>query len=64
MATQRVLYARHGIKEFWLVDTDARNVTVMFLGEHGYQIVGIYGEEQTLTSPTLEGSTLSLDEIF
>ena len=61
---KRVLYAKHGVKEFWLVDTDARNITVMFLREHGYEIVGIYGEGQTLTSPTLEGFTLNLNEIF
>ena len=61
---KRALYARHGVKEFWLVDTDAKNITVMLLGEHGYELAGIYGEGQTLTSPTLEGFTLSLSEIF
>ena len=40
------------------------NITVMSLSEQGYEIVGIYGEGHTLTSPTLEGFTLSLDEIF
>ena len=62
--TKRTLYARHGVKEYWLVDTDARNITVMFLGEQGYEIMGTYGEGQTLTSPTLEGFTLHLSEIF
>lgn len=61
---KRALYARHGVKEFWLVDTDARNITVMLLSEQGYKIIGIYGEGQTLTSPTLEGFTLNLSEIF
>lgn len=61
---KRALYAKHGVKEFWLVDTDARNITVMFLREHGYEVVGIYGEGQTLTSPTLEGLILNISEIF
>ena len=61
---KRALYARHGVKEYWLVDTDAKNITVMFLGEQGYEITGIYGEGQTLTSPTLEGFSLNLAEIF
>ena len=61
---KRALYARHGVSEYWLVDTDARNITVMFLSEQGYEIAGIYGEGQTLTSPTLEGFTLDLSEIF
>ncbi len=61
---KRTLYALHGVKEYWLVDTDAKNITVMFLGEQGYEITGIYGEGQTLTSPTLEGFSLNLAEIF
>ena len=61
---KRALYARHGVKEFWLADTDARNITVMFLREHGYEIDGIYGEGQTLASPTLEGFALEVKEIF
>ena len=61
---KRTLYARHGIKEYWMVDTDAKNISVLFLSEQGYEITGIYGEGQTLTSPTLEGFTLNLAEIF
>jgi len=61
---KRTLYARHGIKEFWLVDTDAKNITVMLLREDGYEIIGIHGEGQALASPTLEGFTLDLNEIF
>lgn len=61
---KRTLYAKHGVKEYWLVDTDARNITVMSLGEQGYKIMGIYGEGHTLTSPTLDSFTLNLNEIF
>ena len=61
---KRVLYAKHGVKEYWLVDTDARNITVMILGDNGFELANIYGEGQTLTSPTLEGFTLNLSEIF
>ena len=61
---KRTLYARHGVKEYWMVDTDAKNISVLFLSEQGYEITGIYGEGQTLTSPTLEGFTLNLAEIF
>ena len=57
------LYARRGVKEFWLLDADASNITVV-LREHGNEIVGIYGEGQTLTSHTFERSALNLSEIF
>ena len=60
---KRALYARRGVKEFWLLDADAGNITVV-LREHGYEIAGIYGEGQTLTSPTLEGFPLNISEIF
>ena len=61
---KRTLYAKHGIKEYWQVDTDAKTIMVLLLGENGYELAGIYGEGQALTSPTLEGFTLNLAEIF
>ena len=61
---KRTLYERHGVKEYWMVDPDARNITVLILGENGYELAGIYGEGQTLTSPTLPGFSLNLDEVF
>ena len=61
---KRTLYERHGVTEYWMVDTDAKNITVLLLGENGYELAGIYGEGQTLTSPTLPGFSLNLDDIF
>ena len=61
---KRALYERHGVNEYWMVDNDARNITVLLLGESGYELAGIYGEGQTLTSPTLSGFSLDLDDIF
>ena len=54
------LYARHGVKEYWLVDTDAKTVMVIRLGEHRFEVMVIYGAEQTLSSPTLTGFSLNL----
>ena len=61
---KRSLYERHGVTEYWMVDPYAKTVTVLLLGEDGYQTVAIYGEDQTLTSPTLTGFTLDLDGIL
>ena len=58
------LYARHGVKEYWLADPDAQTVTVMLLKDGKYEVVGNYGIEDTLTSPTLEGFSVSLSRIF
>ena len=61
---KRGLYAKHGVKEYWLIDPDARTVTVLRLGESAFEVEAIYGEGQTLTSPTLAGFTADLNEIF
>ena len=61
---KRELYARHGVREYWLVDPDASTITVLALSENDYAVAGTYGEGQTLVSPTLEGLDLRLGEVF
>ena len=61
---KRDLYARHGVREYWLVDPHAKSVTALMLVENRFALSGVYGEGQTLTSPTLEGFSLDLDELF
>ena len=57
---KRTLYANHGVSEYWMVDTTAKDITVLLLGERGYEVVDIYGEGETLTSPTLQGFRLHI----
>ena len=64
LTVKRRLYEEHGVKEYWLVDPDAMTVTVLLLGEHGYREAGAYRSGQSFDSPTLEGFSVSLDEIF
>ncbi len=61
---KRALYARHGVSEYWLADPAAQTITVMLLGEGGFEVEAVYGMGQTLTSPTLPGFEVDLDEIF
>ena len=61
---KRTLYARHGVKEYWMVDTTAKDITVLLLGDRGFEVVDIYGEGEALTSPALQGFTLNLADIF
>jgi Uma2 family endonuclease len=61
---KRSLYARHGVREYWLVDPDARSVEVLVLGEGHFEIVATYGQDEELTSPMLEGLRLNLNEVF
>ena len=61
---KRALYARHGVREYWLVDSAARTIAVLMLGEDGFETVATYGEGDTLTSSTLPGFRLNVDEVF
>ncbi|MCY3788493.1 MAG: Uma2 family endonuclease, partial [Gemmatimonadetes bacterium] len=61
---KRTLYANHGVNEYWMVDTTAKDITILLLGERGYEVVDTYGEGETLTSPTLQGFTLNIGDIF
>jgi Uma2 family endonuclease len=58
------LYAQHGVKEYWIVDSDARTITILVRRESRFEVAGIYREGQTLRSPTLAGFTIELDGIF
>ncbi len=58
------LYARHGVREYWIVDPDAMTVMLLWRGRGRFDVVGIYGAEQSLRSPTLRGFIIPLQEIF
>ena len=58
------LYAQHGVKEYWIVDPVDKTITVLLRGESRFEVSGIYGEGQTLSSPTLAGFSVALEDIF
>ena len=62
--TKRELYERHGVPEYWLVDPYAKTIAVLILGADGYNVHAVYGEGDTLSSPTLAGFSLNLSELF
>ena len=61
---KRTLYARSGVREYWIVDPEKQSIEVMELGEKGFETLGIYKEGENLVSPLLEGLCLNLGEIF
>ena len=61
---KRSLYTQHGVTEYWLINPDAHTVVVLLLNEGEYEVAGLFGEGSTLVSPTVEGFSVSLDDIF
>ena len=61
---KRTLYARSGVREYWIVDPEKQSIEVMKLGEKGFETWGIYRKGEDLVSPLLEGLCLNLGEIF
>ena len=58
------LYARHGVAEYWLVDPVAEIVWVFRLVDGALVQVGMYGVDDMLSSPLLEGFALDLGLVF
>ena len=58
------LYAQHGVKEYWIVDPDAKTITVLLRCESRFEVSGIYREGQSLSSPNLEGFSVALEDVF
>ena len=58
------LYARHGVKEYWIADPVAKNIEVMVLKNEVYEIHGIFFPEDYLESPLIPGFSPSLQDIF
>ncbi len=61
---KRTLYARHGVKEYWLVDPEMETIEVLQLGTRGYRRAGLYEKRQVLRSSLLAGLEIPLAEIF
>jgi len=60
---KRLLYAKYGVKEYWLVDPQTKSIEVLQLGERGFDLVGIFWEGQKMRSPLL-GMELEPAEVF
>ena len=57
------LYARFGVREYWIVDPDESSVQVMELGTEGYDTIGCYDSGE-VESSVLPGFHIAIDEIF
>ena len=60
---KRALYARFGVQEYWIVDPDARTLSVLALASDKFEPVPA-GEGGAIASRVLPGLTLALNDVF
>lgn len=61
---KRQLYERFGVAEYWIVDPDARTVTVLRLNGANYETVAKLSGDDVLTSPLFPDFAISVATIF
>jgi len=57
-------YWKHGVREYWLVDISRRRIEVLGAGRTGFELLGVYGADDALESPTLSGLSMNVGEAF
>ncbi|MCR4321663.1 MAG: Uma2 family endonuclease [Candidatus Brocadiaceae bacterium] len=58
------LYARFGVKEYWIVIPEEEEIEVYILKDNTYQLYCAYKKVEELVSPSLKGLKIELKEIF
>ena len=62
--TKLELYAKYGVREYWMVDPNAKTIMVLLLEQKRFEVGGIYGKGHTLQSRTLEGFRIPMEDVF
>ncbi|MCS7036939.1 MAG: Uma2 family endonuclease [Saprospiraceae bacterium] len=58
------LYEQFGVREYWIVDPQARSIEVYALENDRYRLVDYAAEEGTVASKVLEGLTVEVGEVY
>ncbi len=58
------LYAREGVKEYWIVDPNAKSIEVYHLESGGFKQVGKFVGENRILSPYFSGMELKANQVF
>lgn len=64
LVTERADYARARIPEYWMVDPQHKQITVLWLKGKTYEVHGVFKKGQTATSRLLPGFHVSVDDAF
>lgn len=64
LEVKRLLYGKHGVREYWVVDPIARSVEVLTQQGSGLETWQRLVANETLHSPLLPGISVDLNEVF
>ncbi len=56
-------YAKSGVREYWIVNPLARTIELFVLRENRYELIGKYGDGETVRSEVLSGFEVKVDEV-
>ena len=61
--TKYSVYAQAGVREYWIVDPDKRQIEVFALRGSDYEILGRFGPGEQAASEVLSGFQISVGEV-
>jgi Uma2 family endonuclease len=64
LLTKRALYARGGIREYWIVDPGTRSVEILSLDRDAFHQVAVHSGREPLHSPLLGSFSTATDDLF
>jgi Uma2 family endonuclease len=64
LETKRIEYARAAIPEYWIVDPQLQEITVLKLAGQSYQVHGVFRAGQQATSAVLDGLAADVAHVF
>ncbi len=64
LGIKRTLYAKYGVREYWIVDPDAKSIEVLSLTETGYRTVATIPQSGVLNTTLFPDLNLKLADIF
>jgi len=61
---KRQLYAKHGVHEYWIVDSDNRSVEIYRLKGQSLELAALLRNDDEITSPLLSGFNCPVSKVF